>query len=219
MCVGTLSHASPTVTGIDPRSGGSTVTITGTGFTDVAAVTFGGTPAASYRVKSSTQIVAVAPARSPGTVDVVVKTVWGSSEPSGTADNYTILIRYQQTDPHIVYEGAWETFWKSFATGGSYGRSKASGASATIYFTGTRLDLIATKGTTTGIADVYLDGVKKATIDLASLSAAYNMKVWSTGNLPSSQHVVKIVRSSASASTEYLTLDAVEVLGVLTSAP
>ena len=46
-----------------------------------------------------------------------------------------------------------------------------AGASATIYFTGTRLDWIAMKGTTTGIAVVYLDGVKKATINLAATAA------------------------------------------------
>ena len=39
------------------------------------------------------------------------------------------------------------------------------------------------KGTTAGIADVYLDGAKKATINLAASTASYRVKVWSTGTL------------------------------------
>ena len=116
-------HAPPAVTGVDPPSGGASVTITGAGFTDLTAVTFGGAPAASYQVESPTRIVAVPPAITPGTVDVVVATAWASSDPSGTADDYTILARHEQTDPHILYQGSWETFYKSFASGGSYGRS------------------------------------------------------------------------------------------------
>ena len=37
------------------------------------------------------------------------------------------------------------------------------------------------KGTTTGIADVYLDDVFQATVDLAGAVAGYQQKVWSTG--------------------------------------
>ena len=214
--VGSLRHAPPVVIGVDPPSGGASVTITGTGFTDLTAVTFGGAPAASYQVESSTRIVAVPPAITPGTVDVVVTTAWGSSDPSGTADDYTILARHEQTDPHILYEGSWETFYKSFASGGSYGRSNSARASATVYFTGTRLDWFAMKGFTAGIADVYLDGEQVATIDLNTSVAAYDVKVWSTGMLVEGAHVVRIVRSDASAAYKYVTVDAVEVLGAIT---
>ncbi|WP_181408820.1 IPT/TIG domain-containing protein [Schumannella soli] len=65
-----------------PTGGGTTVTITGTGFTGTTgsgAVTFGGTPAASYTVVSDTQISAVTPAHAAGAVDVVV------TAPGGTA--------------------------------------------------------------------------------------------------------------------------------------
>jgi hypothetical protein len=217
--VGSLGHAPPTVAGVDPTSGGASVAITGTGFTDVMAVTFGGTPAAGYQVESSSRIVAVPPAVTPGTVDVVVTTAWGSSDPSGTADDYTILARYEQTDPHVVYEGSWETFYKSFASGGSYGRSNTSGASATIHFTGARLDWIAMKGQTAGIADVYLDGEKVASIDLNSSVAAYDVKVWSTGVIADGDHVVQIVRSDANSSAKYVTVDAVEILGTIAAEP
>ena len=87
-------------------------------------------------------------------------------------------------------------------------------ASATIYFTGTRLDWIAMKGTTAGVADVYLDGTLVATIVLHKTSgAAYEVMVWSTGTLLEGNHTVRIVRNSDSGTDRYLTLDAVEIGG------
>jgi hypothetical protein len=123
--------------------------------------------------------------------------------------------RYQQTDGHIVKAGTWTNFTKSLASGGSYGRSSSSNASATVSFTGTRLDWIAMKGTTAGIADVYLDGSKVATINLGATSATYRVKVWSTGTLTDALHTVKIVRSPSSASGKYLTLDALDIWGTI----
>jgi IPT/TIG domain len=64
----------PTITGIAPAaapsSGGTSVVISGTGFTDLAAasaVTFGSVDAASYTLDSDTQITAVTPAHEAGT--------------------------------------------------------------------------------------------------------------------------------------------------------
>lgn len=72
-----------------PASGlaGTTVTLTGTGFTSVTAVTFGGAPASSFTVVSSTRITAVAPAGA-GTVQIVVTTTGGTS--NGIGFTYTI---------------------------------------------------------------------------------------------------------------------------------
>jgi hypothetical protein len=75
----------PTITasGVSPNtgstSGGTSVTITGTGFTGVTTgVTFGGT-AASFTVNSLTQITATTPAHAAGTVDVAVTTGAGTA--------------------------------------------------------------------------------------------------------------------------------------------
>lgn len=66
----------PTVTSISPDSGsvtgGTTVTITGSGFESGAIVAFGVAPATSVTVVSSTEIEAVTPAESAGTAGVTI---------------------------------------------------------------------------------------------------------------------------------------------------
>ena len=83
----------PTVTGVSPQtgdpSGGSTVTIIGSIFTNATAVSFGGVAATGFTVDSGTQITATAPAGT-GTVDVTVTTPAGTSAASG-ADQFTYV--------------------------------------------------------------------------------------------------------------------------------
>ncbi|HKY43050.1 MAG TPA: IPT/TIG domain-containing protein [Pyrinomonadaceae bacterium] len=70
------SNSAPTISSISPNtgstSGGTSVTITGTGFLSGATVTIGGTAATNVSVVSSTSITATTPAHAAGTVDVVV---------------------------------------------------------------------------------------------------------------------------------------------------
>ena len=131
--------------------------------------------------------------------------------------NVAAFTLYQQTNSKIVKTGTWSNFTKSLASGGSYARSKTSGASATIKFDGRRLDVIAMTGTTLGKIDVYLDGVKVQTaLDLYASVASYQAVVYSTGDLGSAgPHTVKIVRSSASTTGKYIALDAVKIWGTI----
>ncbi|WP_269854726.1 IPT/TIG domain-containing protein [Streptomyces sp. RPT161] len=79
----------PTLTSIDPASGpasgGTTVTLTGTGLSGTGAVRFGSTAATSFTVNSDTQVTAVAPVGS-GTVQVTVTAPGGTS--NGLAYTY-----------------------------------------------------------------------------------------------------------------------------------
>lgn len=74
--------AAPVVSSISPNqgseSGGTSVIVTGTGFTSVVTVRFGAKTATSFTVNSSTQITAVAPSGT-GTVNVSVTTSGGTS--------------------------------------------------------------------------------------------------------------------------------------------
>jgi cell wall-associated NlpC family hydrolase len=127
-------------------------------------------------------------------------------------------VRYEQSDSHVAYAGAWETFSTSGPSGGSYLRAKTDGASATISFKGTHLSWIATKGTTLGKALVSLDGGKAQSIDLAATKVAYQQKVWDTGDLADGTHTVRISWDNTNAAGKFVSVDAVEVIGELTAA-
>lgn len=77
----------PTITAISPATGpaagGTTITITGTGFSSDATVTVGGTNATSIVVKSAKKITAVTPAKTAGSYNVVVTTAGGSATKTG----------------------------------------------------------------------------------------------------------------------------------------
>lgn len=75
--------SAPVVSSLSPSSGstsgGTSVSISGSGFNQVSAVMFGTMMASSYTVNSSTSITAVAPSHSSGSVDITVVTSMGSS--------------------------------------------------------------------------------------------------------------------------------------------
>ncbi len=84
----------PRVTGLSSASGsvggGAALTISGTGFTNATAVSFGPSAATSFTVNSDTSITAVTPPASPGTVDVTVTSAGGTSV-AGSADQFTFV--------------------------------------------------------------------------------------------------------------------------------
>ena len=88
----------PAVTAVSPTSGplagGTSVTLTGSGFTGATAVNFGSTPASSFTVTSDSQITATSPAATGfGPVDVTVTTPGGTSTTSA-ADQYTYVYAF-----------------------------------------------------------------------------------------------------------------------------
>jgi phospholipase C len=86
------ADTTPVVTGVSPAAGpvtgGTTVTVTGSGFTDATAVDFGAAPAAGFTATSDTQITATSPAQSAGIVDVTVTGPDGTSATSA-ADEFS----------------------------------------------------------------------------------------------------------------------------------
>lgn len=83
----------PTVTGVSPPSGpiagGTSVSITGTNFSDATKVYFG-TDLASFTINSPTSISVTSPTVSvAGTVDVTVESASGVVSPVSLADEYT----------------------------------------------------------------------------------------------------------------------------------
>ena len=73
-----------------PTAGGNLVAITGTNLAQVSAVSFGGTPAASFLSLGNTLLSAAVPPGAAGTVDVTVTTPGGTSA-TGANDQYTYV--------------------------------------------------------------------------------------------------------------------------------
>ena len=75
-CLQRNAPAAPTVTRLSPKkgpgAGGTTVIVTGTGFSGATSVRFGSVAANSFKVESPTTIIAVSPAQKDGTVDLTV---------------------------------------------------------------------------------------------------------------------------------------------------
>lgn len=84
--------SAPTVTSVTPSSGpytgGTLVTITGTGFTTATSVAFNGPTSPSFTIDSDTQITAVTP---PGAAGVVTVEVENSAGIGSLADGYTYV--------------------------------------------------------------------------------------------------------------------------------
>jgi Tfp pilus assembly protein PilV len=92
----------PTVTGLGTTTGlpegGTSVTITGTGFIGASAVMFGAVAAPSYTVNGASQITATSPS-GVGTVDVTVVTAAGTSVTS-SADKFTYATTVTGVSPN-----------------------------------------------------------------------------------------------------------------------
>ncbi len=84
--------AAPFITAISPAggplAGGTTVTLTGSGFTGATSVTFGGVSGTSITVLNDTSLTVVSPLHAAGVVDIAVTTPQGTST-NTTADNFT----------------------------------------------------------------------------------------------------------------------------------
>ncbi len=117
------------VTGISPASGaaagGTTVTITGSGFTDVQGVMFGLLPATSFTVVSPTEIRATAPACL-GTVAIQVTNSFGNTDPvsgsmfqcTGGPPGSSSLVEGTGPDAMYGYAQQIETYVASGQSGG-----------------------------------------------------------------------------------------------------
>jgi hypothetical protein len=127
-------------------------------------------------------------------------------------------VRYEQSDSHLAYEGRWKIGANAAASGGRYTFADHAGCSVTINFDGTYLSLIAKKSHNYGKASVTLDGTVVATIDLYSVNATYQRKVWNTGTLASGVHKVTIAwtgKKRTAALAANINIDAVDVIGTL----
>lgn len=104
----------------------------------------------------------------------------------------------QETSGSIAYSGIWKNQTMSGAYGGAVNYATAAGARARLTFTGRNVAWISAKGSAYGKADVYLDGVRVATIDLYSATARPRQVVFSRAVSPSISHTLEVWVAGAS---------------------
>ena len=122
--------------------------------------------------------------------------------------------RYENTTSAIAYTGAWSTATSSSDSEGSYANLNVDG-SASVTFTGTGATWYTRTNTYSGIADVSVDGVKKASVDLYSATGRTKQNVWSVSGLTDGTHTLKIARTGTkndSSTGLNVTLDYVDVV-------
>ncbi len=116
---GASTASIPAITGLSPASGpvagGTQVTITGLDLSGATTVNFGTTPALSFVVNSSTEITAICPAGTVGSVDVTVTTSGGTSAAT-SSDKFTYVNTIGQQIIDNSQPGFWSTSSSTWTT-------------------------------------------------------------------------------------------------------
>ncbi|WP_329277417.1 peptidoglycan recognition protein family protein [Streptomyces sp. NBC_01451] len=89
--------------------------------------------------------------------------------------------------------GTWTTKSSTSYLGGKSYSSSAKNASLTWTFTGRSAALAVSRASTSGQVNVFVDGVKVATVDLKSATTKYRDAIWTKTWSASAKHTVKIV--------------------------
>ncbi|MFI1988819.1 N-acetylmuramoyl-L-alanine amidase [Actinoplanes sp. NPDC020271] len=189
--------------------------VTRTGTVTATSVPIAVTYKASDAVKLYT-VTATKPAR---TNLVPTGTAWKTTVKPGVNTTYSLTARDASlngrtaavtTRTTLVAEtagkktGTWAT---RKATGHLGGRALAAtkkNTKLTYAFTGRSASLIFSRGTTTGKADIYLDGKKVATVDTKSGSTSYRQALWSK-SFKAGKHTVVVVVAGTSGRPAVIT--------------
>jgi beta-galactosidase GanA len=128
----------------------------------------------------------------------------------------TTSYTYDDVDPALQYIGAWSHVANQSYTGSDYQNtesfSNAAGDSLTVPFSGTAIRWIGSKTNNHGFADVYVDGVKQATVDCSG--GAAQAVLFQAKGLADGPHTLKIVVTGthASGSTDnFVSVDAIDL--------
>ncbi|WP_344741700.1 fibronectin type III domain-containing protein, partial [Microlunatus spumicola] len=158
-------------------------------------------------------------ARRPGvtyTYDVVAVDTSGNASDASDTTTLTLPIEaqpagvYENDADAVTLNGPWSVVSSNMDSGGGYSTLNAAGY-AEISFTTSGIRWVSRTNTYSGIADVYLDGVKKASVDLYSATTKYQQVVFEASGLTETPHTLRIVRTNtknAGSTSTAIMLDA-----------
>ena len=145
------------------------------------------------------------PGLEPGTTyEYLVRSVDSSDNASDPSVGATLTVAiaaqgpgtYQNDSPAVTLSGSWTTTASGQDSGGSYATLATTGY-AELSFKTSGVRWITRTNAFAGIGDVYVDGVKKASIDLYSATTKYQQLVYEITGLPETNHTIRIVRSAS----------------------
>ncbi|MGM9680437.1 MAG: hypothetical protein ACI3XR_02920 [Eubacteriales bacterium] len=126
----------------------------------------------------------------------------------------SITTVYDETDDSAVYVGNWTHDPLPGAYNGTFSYSNEAGSSAEFTFNGIGISLICSMESNRGIAEIFLDGVSKGTVDLYSETARRQVTVFTQDDLANGSHTLRIVVTGSqnpAAAGCYVDIDAFSV--------
>jgi hypothetical protein len=126
----------------------------------------------------------------------------------------TSAARVEQDNPAVVYGGSWSPNQRPAHSGGSAALAMEAGARADFAFSGTGVSWIGYRDAWSGIANVFVDGVLKNTLDTYSAGDTPQASIYSISGLAPGTHVLTLqvtgTRSGASGGS-WIWVDAFSV--------
>jgi len=133
---------------------------------------------------------------------------------------FRALTAIQENSPAVQY--GWRGVRTSAAYGGIFVQERLGGATVSYPFTGTGLTWYTITGPDQGKADVFVDGVLKATVSNYATRTTYRVPR-SVGGLSNAAHTLKIVvrgqKGATAATNTLVSVDAVKVGATLVTNP
>jgi hypothetical protein len=120
----------------------------------------------------------------------------------------------QDTSRRLTFRGAWNSVRHSGVLGTTVHRAAAAGSSVSMRFTGSRVSWIGTRGPQQGVARVYVDGRRVATIDGYARATQRRAVLLTLATAPG-KHLIEIRATGAHrprAAAGHLDLDAIVVI-------
>jgi hypothetical protein len=119
----------------------------------------------------------------------------GNTRTSGVADTGFGLT--QDDDPGVTYTGTWATSRFTGFSGGTTHQTSTRGSAVTFAVGGGPVALVMEKAANRGSADVYVDGVRKATVNTNAATTAPRQVVWQATLAPGSHQVRVVCKATA----------------------
>jgi hypothetical protein len=138
--------------------------------------------------------------------------------PTATPDAATTTVRFEQDNAAVKFTGTWYPNTAAFNSGSSATLAMDANTSATISFTGTGVKWVGFSDPWSGIAQVYIDGALKATVDTYSATQLSQTVLYSATNLTSGAHTMTVMstgKHSTASGGAWVWVDAFDVTSLV----